>query len=127
MSVLRWVLYDPATSESYTFRINPDEATSPRPARELSFGVSLDGRAPGFESSAPPQDWEFGGVIRTQEQHDELLYWSRKKGKLRVTDHLGQTFEIMIRAYRPTERRKTALVPWRLRYTMQTICLRRIA
>lgn len=127
MTVIRWILHDPRGPESYTMHINPNQASSPRKVKQLSHGIRLDGAATTFQAPPAPQEWSFGGVIRTKEHHDELLRWSRKKGPLRVTDHLGQTFEIMIRDFETAERRKTALTPWRLTYTMQTLVLRRIA
>lgn len=135
MTVLRWVFEDLEAAETYTHPINPREAGSPFPVRSLTFaqGAAWMDQDTGiqrtrvFEAPAAPVDWQFGGVIRTQEHHDELLRWSKKSNEVRVSDHLGRTFEVIIKSFRPVERRATPATPWRMTYTMQTLVLRRLA
>lgn len=130
MSVTRWVLTDPTVPESWTMPINPDSMSSPFGTREMSTSYgSLLGqrRLRTFLTPASAVQWEWSGVIRTKEHHDALEAWSRKPGKVHVTDHLGRTFEVLIASFEPTDRRPTPNVPWRLRYTMKTMLLRRIS
>lgn len=126
METVRWTFEDLETSETWIVPINPNEATSHRPLKELSYGIGHDGRVRTRQRAPQPVEWSFGGVIRTQEHHDLLTEWSKKPGKLRVTDHLGRTFEIMISSIEIEDRTPTPSVPWRLRYTMNALLLRRI-
>lgn len=135
MTVQRWIFEDLEAGETYTHPINPREAGSPFAARTLTFAQTsawsdVDHglqRTRAFEAPAAPADWSFGGVIRTQEHHDALLAWSKKSNEVRVSDHLGRTFEVIIRSFRPVERRATPATPWRMTYTMQVLVLRRLA
>ena len=130
----RWTFVDSVANESYTVPINPNEAGSPFPTRALksaqanwadvSRGLQ---RLRVFESPPEPVDWSFSGVIRTQEHHDALLRWANKNNEVSVSDHLGRTFEVIIKAFRPVERRPTPNVSWRMTYTVQALVLRRVA
>lgn len=126
----RWTFTEVATTATYTVPINPDAMSSPTQERQAStaFGIS-GGRVRPRTLMSPPQakEWEFSGAIRTQEHHDALLEWSRKDGLVRVTDHLGRVFEVMFTSFQPTERQPTRSTPWRLRYTMKALLLRRIS
>jgi hypothetical protein len=66
-------------------------------------------------------------VIRTKAHHDDLETWSKKPGKIHVADHLGRSFEVMILSFEPTDRKPTPSTPWRMRYTMKTLLLRRLS
>lgn len=127
---VRWTFAEVGTTETYTMAINPDSMTSPTQDKNLTTAFAIaDGRLGGrtFRSRAEAKEWEFSGVIRTQAFHDALEAWSRKPGKVRITDHLGRTFEVMFTSFEPVDRKPTPSVPWRLRYTMKTLLFRRIA
>lgn len=111
--------------------LNPNSMTS------VTFDKQLDTFVGGvhntltevrtIQSAAPAKDWSFGGVIRTKAHYDGLVYWAKKSGKVRVTDHLGRTFEVLIRQFDPEDRKPTGTVAWRLQYTMKTLLLRRVS
>ncbi len=128
----RWILTDPATAETWTMPINPDQMSSPQPTRTLST-VSGTGRYQNaarlrtFMTPSAAVDWEWGGVIRSQAHHDTLRTWARKPGEVHVTDHLGRTWAVLFTRFTPVERRPTPLVPWRQRYTMNALILRRVS
>ena len=125
----RWVLTEVATGATWTMPINPDSMTSPFPDRELTHARGVAGQLTQVRSVvAPPRpvEWEWSGVIRTQAHYDDLAVWAQKPGKVRVTDHLGRTFEVMLRAFEPEDRPPTKTTPWRLRYSMKALLLRRI-
>lgn len=125
----RWTFYDPAEDETYTFVINPDSMSSPHRERALT---TIQAIQPGtqeelyasFERSSSPTEWEFGGVIRSEQQHNDLESWCARSGVIHITDHLGVTRECLISAFLPTDRRSTYQTPWRMRYTIRAIVLR---
>jgi hypothetical protein len=136
--VQRWIIQDLQASptESWTMPMNPREMTSPIQDRafETAYGVKAWGTGEGglnrlrtVESSTPALEWSFTGFIRDKAHYDQLAYWARKDGKVRITDHLGRTFEVLMQAWLPTDRKPTPNSPWRLQYQMKTLLLRRIA
>ena len=131
----RWVLTDVDTSEFWVMPINPNSMSSPHLDRQLStvYGTKAVSGVGGFEgvrsfrTPSPAKEWSFGGVIRTKAHYEALEAWSKKPGKVHVTDHLGRTFEVIIQSFSPEDRKPTPSVSWRLNYTMSTLLLRRVS
>jgi hypothetical protein len=129
--VQRWTLQDPATAESWTFQFNPNQMTSVHAPKSLTifsnapvYNPATEPRAGMgrvFQRSDEPYEWSFSGVIREQEHHDDLIYWTRKTGKLVITDHFGRQFTIRLLALDLNERRPTARRAWRFEYTVKAL------
>lgn len=126
----RWVLNDPATSETYVFPFNPNQMTSPhRPDSSKYFTASpvpmaqsnVGSYAPVLQGKRDPYEWSFSGVIRDKEQHDAMLRWFTKKTLVDLTDHLGRTWRVRFTALTLDERKPTPRHPWRFDYTMTTL------
>ena len=128
---VRWVLFDPATSESWTMPINPNAMTSPEPTKKNLKHVSgvLYNKETlrTFMNRPTLHEWEWKGVIRTKEHYDAYVYWMGKTGAVQVTDHLGRTWEVFLKVFDPEDRRPMATVPWRLNYTVKSVVTRRIS
>lgn len=127
---LRWRFVELATGEEYTVPINPDSMSSP--FKDRQFTTSYGSRAGGNrlrtkERPAPAKEWEFGGVIRTQAHHDALDAWAKKPGHVNIHDHLGRAFQVVFTDFQATDRPPTPQTPWRQRYTMTALVLRRLA
>jgi len=133
MSVVRWTLYDPVADETTTLPINPNTATSPFGSKSIASAQGLESDALGrkrmrlTQSASSPVEWQFGGVIRSEAHHDELLRWTEKSNEVRVSDHLGHTFEVIIRKIEFADRRPMPTNQWRLTYTASALVLRRVA
>lgn len=126
---MKWVLNDPDTAETWTMPINPDSMSSPHPAKPLrhAYGVRTGlHRARTFMAAQAPVRWTFGGVIRTQAHYDALEDWA-SKDIVHITDHLARTWVVVMQGFDPVDRRPTPQTPWRLRYQMQTLILRRLS
>lgn len=132
MSTQRWTFVDTVADETWTVPINPKSATSPFPAKVITTaqGADLDSRGIHrtrmFQAPSAPVPWEFGGLIRSKAHHDELHRWAEKDNEVQITDHLGRTFEVLIRQFEPVEQRPTKSNDWRMTYTMRVLVLRRI-
>lgn len=127
---MRWTLTEVATGATWTMPINPDSMTSPLRQREFTTARGVGGRIKQvrvFQSAAQPVEWEWSGVIRTKAHYDALEEWIKKPGKVRVNDHLGRTFEVMLQTFEPEDRQPTHQTSWRLRYTMKALVLREVA
>lgn len=126
----RWIFTEVDTGQTYTVPINPDSMSSPFLDRQMA---NASGVRAGYDRlrtiELPPEakEWTFGGVIRTKQHHDDLRTWSKKPGLVNVTDHLDRTFQVVFVSFEPTDRSPTPNVPWRLRYVMTALVLRRIA
>lgn len=127
----RWVLSDPATAETWTMPINPDSMTSPWQGKTLKNAsanrAGLHRPRTFMSTPSTPVTWEWSGVIRSKQHHDDLLYWAQKDYEVQVTDHLGRTWEVAMNQFIPEDRKPMANVPWRLRYTMKVFILRRVS
>lgn len=120
----RWQFYDASVPETYTFRINPNQAASPYAPKEFDRSSGTNGQVSLFHKvTKTPKEWTFGGVLRDQEQHDELDRWARKKKVIRVKTHQSLYYNVIIQAYTPVDRKPTPNVPWRLTYTMTCLVL----
>lgn len=129
----RWTFVDPIADETWVMPINPNTATSPFVAKNITTaqGADLDShgihRTRMFQAPSAPTSWQFGGVIRTKEHHDELLRWAGKANIVRVTDHLQRTFIVLLQKLDVTDRTPTASTSWRMTYTMTALVLSRVA
>lgn len=129
-AVLRWRLRDVETGDTWTMPINPNQMSSPTRGRNIStvYGTRKGPhRLRSFQTPTDAAEWTFGGVIRTEQHYLDLVEWAKKDRKVRITDHLGRTFEVLMEALDAVDRRPTPAAPWRMTYTMKTLLLRRIA
>jgi hypothetical protein len=126
MDVVRWKFQDVLTNEVYTVEINPNQMGGYVLPKRFEFATYGGARVRGVRSPAQPLEWTFGGVVRTETHHDSLIDWQRRSGKVRITDHLGRTFEAMIRSLDMKDRKPAGDDTWRFEYTFNCLLLRRI-
>lgn len=126
MNVVRWRFQDMLTNEVHTVEINPNQMGNFVFPKAFDFGSYAGGRMLGVRQNRQPLDWPFSGVVRTETHHDALIDWQRRPGKVRITDHLGRTFEAMIQSLDLKDRRPTGDNTWRFTYTFNCLLLRRI-
>lgn len=127
MDVVRWKLQDMLTNEVHTVELNPNEMGGYLFPKSFEFGVFGGGRVRGMRAPRQPLEWTFGGVVRTETHHDSLINWHDRAGKVQVTDHLGRTFEVMIRSLEMKDRRPAGNDTWRFQYVFNCLLLRRTA
>lgn len=121
----RWTLNDGVTT--YTFEISPNQMDGPVPTRRMEvMPGGTDGFLRAFSRKDEARPFTFGGVVRSQVQHDHLLEWAAKPGKLTLTDHLGRQYEVVMERLEFAEQRPTKRNPWRFHYTMHALVLRRL-
>ncbi len=120
---IRWKLTDTAANETVTLPLNPNEMSTPTFLREVQYFMG-GGRAAGLDRGpSQPTSWTWSGVILTKAHYDLLLAWAQRGVYLRVEDHLGRMFGIIIESYEPIERLPTPAKPWRATYTMTCLLL----
>lgn len=122
--VIRWRFTDEEAEESAILILNPNKMSTPTFTREVTYGwTPARGFAGVDRSQGQPTSWTFEGAILTKAHYDQLLEWSQRGVVLRVDDHLGRSFGIIIEKYDPIERYPTATRPWRADYTMTCLLL----
>lgn len=124
--VERWILEDPSV-ESIRVPLNPNKMDSPTRPRNMAWAWgNRDTGLRGFDSPGPATDWSWGGVLLTEAHYLLLLEWTKRLVPLHITDHLGRTFQVVIKKFDPVERLPTKLRPWRVDYTMTCLLLKEI-
>lgn len=127
---MRWQFSDPNGDESLVFVHNPHGMTSLAPPHVThpTARSPIDGKVRATRAPDKPFTWSFTGKLRTQAEYDALLDWSRRPGRLQLTDHLGRVHELLIQRFSPTPVEKSG-VPnkWLFAYTVDTLYLRRVS
>ena len=120
MSVVRWTFFDPFTSDTYTFEINPNEGGSPAFKRAFSYQATAaaEGRTLVFEGRAAPKSMDFSGTLLTEAQLEAFETWADKGNQIKVTDDLGRESWIVIEEFIP-KRVRAVQYPWKHSYTVK--------
>lgn len=117
----RWILTDGLTS--YTFEVNPYEMTSMSPTYSKdSVPSPVLGRPMGLASRSMPTDWSFTGKAYSQQQYDDLLSWYEIERPLVLTDHFGNSWNVLLYSFAPKDlRRPGTITKWQ--YEMKAYIL----
>lgn len=119
----RWTFADTVALDTVTIMFNPNKMTSPFLEHETVTAPRspIDGQTRTFRRLALPKEFSFGGFIRSQAQHDQLLALSTRKSLINVVDHLDRAFSIRFVKFDVVERKPTKAIPWRFTYTMRCL------
>lgn len=113
-----WVLRDPtsATPEEYLWEVNPNEFEMPR-SKSITYQspAASDGRLIAFEGRDEPIRLTYSGVILSEAQYGQMVYWFNKRHPIELEDDLGRTFTIYITSF-TASRKRSAQFPWRHEY-----------
>ena len=111
--LVRWTFTDTATSDTYTFEVNPNTGGSPTYPKQFNYQATAapDGKTLIFEGRDQPQKIEFSGTLTEQSQYDAFATWWKKRSQIELVDDLGRTFTIIIENFTPT-RKRNAIKPW---------------
>lgn len=127
---MRWSIQDLATGETFRFQHNPKAMSSvAQPHRTTSLRASpIDGKIRAMRQPDSPFPWQFTGKVRTAVEYERLVDWCDRRNRLRITDHLGRTHEVLMQAFEATPVEKSGNGnPWLFTYTVKAIYYRRIA
>lgn len=129
MSVVRWILEDPGAVETIRLPINPNKMDAPDRPRNMTWAWGTawgQERMRGIDVPGPATEWSWGGVLLTESHYLLLLDWAGRLVRLNLTDHLGRSFEVVIRKFDPVERLPTRRSAWRADYTMTCLLLKEL-
>lgn len=124
MARIAWRWEDLTEGTVLYMPINPNSGASPSFQKNLTKQQTT---APGaasnvilFEGADPPTQFDFSGVLLTQE-HYEFIYnlWA-KRHLLRLTDDLGRVFVVYVESFNP-KRELSHIYPWKHTYDAATV------
>lgn len=127
MTTARWTLFDEDTSETLTLTINPNVMDAFPHDRQLvtAFTSSDPERQRTFQTPTVPGNYSWGGSIRTQAQYALLRAWVRRSGVILVTDHMGRSFRVVMRSFKP-DRKHRKPGDYRMKYTVNAQWIERV-
>lgn len=127
--VVRWTLTDTGTAESVRLPLNPHKMDAPTRPRNMTWAWGTawgQERMRGIDVPGPATEWTWSGVLLTESHYALLLAWTARLAPLHLSDHLGRTFQVVIKKFDPIERLPNPLRPWRADYTMTCLLLKEI-
>lgn len=124
MARIGWRWEDAVEGTVAIMPINPNAGASPRFAKTLTKQTTT---APGqlgqpliFEGSDEVSQFDFSGVLLTQEHYDFLYNVWRKRHPVKLTDDLGRSFIIYLESFAP-ERARNNTYPWKHTYQATSV------
>lgn len=125
VSVIRWIFHDPKLNETWEVPYNPDAMTSPYPTRKFVYNSTTAGAGGGTsvanEAHPDPKEFQFSGQVLHRPHFDGLVYWSRKKNRITITDHFKRVLLVTLNDMDPVPKRAIGYY-WRHTYTMNATC-----
>jgi hypothetical protein len=120
MARIPWVFEDPVENTTVFMEINPNEGASPAYQKNFTKKTTTAGRVLLQEGQDAPQQFDFSGVILTENQYNFLVTAWEKRHPVNLTDDLGRTFTIYFESFQPT-RKISRTYPWRHDYHATTV------
>lgn len=127
MARIAWRWEDPTEGTVEFMSINPNEGASPNFAKGLTKENTT---APGAESNVliyegadQPGEFQFSGVILTQEQYEFLRLAWEKRHLVLLTDDLGRIFTLYLETFSP-KRVRSKTYPWRHTYDATAVIVK---
>ena len=120
----RWTFTDLTNSQTFSFPVNPSEGGTPERAKSISYENTAgpDGRTLIYEGRSAPLKLSWSGTILEQAHLQALEEWFDKRHQIQLTDDIGRQFMIYITDFK-AERVRSALYPWKHRYSMSATVL----
>lgn len=108
MTVLRWQLIDPSTSDVYTFPRNPLSMTSPYPVKAVTASGTTNGAILLTEGAPTAQQWSFSGPLLDKQNLLDLLDWTySRRRRLLIQDHFARQISCYLTGLEVTPVRRT--------------------
>jgi len=117
--VVKWILTDTTTLDTWTFEINPNEGAAPEYRKNTSFTgtTAPDGRTLVSEGQDNVPDFPFSGTLLTQTQHDARVEWFDRRTIIKITDDFSRDWYVWIEGLR-LERLRKHNYPWAHKYSV---------
>lgn len=124
---IAWRWEDPTEGTVEFMSINPNEGASPSYAKNLTKETTT---APGgerntliYEGADQASEFQFTGVILTEEQYEFLRLAWEKRHLVLLTDDLGRIFTLYLESFTP-KRVRSNTYPWRHTYDASAVIVK---
>lgn len=122
----RWSFTDPVTSETYSFRANPNQAQKQAKLTVTAQSTTAsDGAALLFEGEQELAVGSFSGTVVTEAQYLQFVSWFKKRRPILLTDDLGRQSYVVLTDFDP-KRAWGVRSPYKMKYTMNYTILREV-
>jgi hypothetical protein len=122
MSRIAWILEDPTEGTVEFMSINPNAGASPAYQKNLTKKTTTAGRTLVQEGQDNTKQFDFSGVILTEDQYNFLYNAWNKRHPVKLTDDLNRTFTIYMESFQPT-RQLSRTYPWKHEYQATSVIL----
>ena len=128
----RWIFTDPIGATSYTFPINPNAMATLSPSHQRSalVGGAFESRMRVLQADHKmngPFDWSFSGTINTQAHYDAMVTWLAKPNPINLTIHNGRVYNILLKEFKPVDKRSGKNNKTRWAYEMAATVVSRVS
>lgn len=122
--VVRWSIWDPTTSTTTAFEINPVAGGTPTKQKQINYQSTAapDGKLLVFEGRDQPQEIKFNGTILYESQYTQFNTWFNLRHQVLLTDDLGRQFWIYFTSFEATRKRRRSH-PWAHDYAVTATIL----
>jgi len=118
-----WRFYDLRDhAVTWTFPRNPSSWTNVFPPNDFTHDntTAPDGQPLTWQAAARPWRMEFTGFLDTQEEYEQLVFWSQLRRRFWLIDHRNRAWLMTIEQFDATALIKANL-PWAHDYTVKTL------
>lgn len=123
MSVVRWTFYDPNTTVTNTYSVNPNAGGTPELKKQTTSQRTTAGaKVIYFEGNTVPHTLQWSGTLLDEDQLDMFQEWFDKRHQILLTDDLGREYYIYITSFQ-IQRERARQHLWKHSYTMSASIL----
>lgn len=120
--VFRWTLYDPSTTTTVTFAMNPNDGGSPPLKKNMTYQATAapSGRTLAFQGRQEAQTLDLSGTLLFEADYQFFLDWWDTQNQMLLTDDLGRQYWVVITEFTP-KRVRAASHPWKHSYSLKCL------
>lgn len=120
--VLRWTLYDPNTSATVTFGMNPDAGGTPAYRKNITYQPTAApyGKTLAFQGRDEAQTLDISGTLLTEDAYEFFVAWYEVQNQMLLTDDLGRQFWVLLIEFTAT-RVRAVHYPWKHTYNAKAL------
>lgn len=119
-----WTFLDLVTDVEYVMERNPNTMSSPLLPKSINPYINTNAKiGHAIQGKAPASEFTFGGNCRTEAFFNALVYWSENTNPVRITDHLGRSWDVVMTGIDVKEKKYSAHSQWRFSYEMKCLVL----
>ena len=118
-----WKFEDLVALTEVNREINPAESDAAPIERSILYQSTAapSGRVLMFEGRVKPRMMTFSGTLLTEDQFNVWKTWTQKQNQIKLTDHLGREYMIVLTSFKPKMNKTSFLYPWKHTFTADCV------